>query len=473
MQVFKKFILPALALVLMLPIAILYIRSATPAVEIDPGTVAVGTATPVRLKVVNPHGIRQLTATLEQGGQRYIVHDQRYPSHRILFANNEPARDYQFVTGLKTTPALKEGKAVLVVEAVSNDFGGSVGRATRDLVIVTKPPRVIPEDELHYINQGGSELVTYTVGGYATGSGVKVGDLRFRGFPVAGTERGMALFAYPWNAPLAMRNAPLAMNLVVFATSAAAANGEEITAPIRYKLFPKKFRKRDIKIEDPFLEKVAADIDPGGQGDLLARFLKINGQVRRQNNQTLADLKLRTADHFLWSGPFLQLSKSQVEAQFADVRSYIYQGKKVDEQVHLGFDLAKVKNTPIGAANDGKVLLAEKLGIYGNCVVVDHGLSLQSIYGHLSEFKVKAGDDVKKGQMVGLSGATGLAGGDHLHFSMQIEGVQVNPVEWWDEHWIRDHVLRTSKPAALKSSDENSAPARAGGRRRGRAKNRN
>ena len=305
MQVFKKFILPALALVLMLPIAILYIRSATPAVEIDPGTVAVGTATLVRLKVVNPHGIRQLTATLEQGGQRYIVHDQRYPSHRILFANNEPARDYQFVTGLKTTPALKEGKAVLVVEAVSNDFGGSVGRATRDLVIVTKPPQVILEDELHYINQGGSELVTYTVGGYATGSGVKVGDRRFRGFAVAGTERRMALFAYPWNAPSEMKP-------VVFATSAAAANGEEITAPIRYKLFPKKFRKRDIKIENPFLERVAADIDPGGQGDLLARFLKINGEIRRQNNQTLADLKLKTADHFLWSGPFLQLSKSQV-----------------------------------------------------------------------------------------------------------------------------------------------------------------
>ena len=466
MEIFKKYIIFAMAGVLMLPIAILYIRSATPAVRIDPGMLAVGAATPVKLSVVNPHGIRQLTAVLEQDGHRYVVHDQRYPSHRILFANNEPARDYQFVAGLKTTPVLKEGKAVLVVEAVSNDFGGSIGRATRELAIVTKPPRVIPEDELHYINQGGSELVTYAVGGYATGSGVIVGALRFRGFAVAGTERRMALFAYPWNAPSAT-------NPVIFATSAAAANGEEITAPIRYKLFPKKFRKRDIKIEDPFLERVAADIEPGGQGDLLARFLKINGEIRRQNNRTLADLKLNTADHFLWSGPFLQLSKSQVEAQFADVRSYIYQGKKVDEQVHLGFDLAKVKNTPIGAANDGKVLLAEKLGIYGNCVVVDHGLSLQSIYGHLSEIKVKAGDDVKKGQVVGLSGATGLAGGDHLHFSMQIEGVQVNPVEWWDEHWIRDHVLRTSKATALKSSDENSAPARAGGRRRGRAKNRN
>ena len=212
---------------------------------------------------------------------------------------------------------------------------------------------------------------------------------------------------------------------------------------------------------------MASEIDPDGKGDLLARFLKINGEIRRRNNQTLADLRLKTADRFLWSEPFLQLSKSQVEAQFADVRTYIYQGKKVDEQVHLGFDLAKVKNTPIGAANDGKVVLAEKLGIYGNCVVVDHGYSLQSIYGHLSAIKVKAGDDVKRGQIVGLSGATGLAGGDHLHFSMQIEGVQVNPVEWWDAHWIRDHVHR------LKSTDENSSPARIGRKHRVRPKHRN
>ena len=95
--------------------------------------------------------------------------------------------------------------------------------------------------------------------------------------------------------------------------------------------------------------------------------------------------------------------------------------KKIDQQVHLGFDLSKVKNTPIPASNDGKVVLAELLGIYGNCVVIDHGYTLQSIYGHLSSIQVKPGDMVKKGQTIGLSGSTGLAGGDHLHFSMQVE----------------------------------------------------
>jgi murein DD-endopeptidase MepM/ murein hydrolase activator NlpD len=167
--------------------------------------------------------------------------------------------------------------------------------------------------------------------------------------------------------------------------------------------------------------------------------------MRRQNNQTLADLRLKTEEKFLSTEPFLQLSNSQMESEFADVRSYIYNGKKVDQQVHLGFDLAVTAHTPLVASNDGKVVWAAPLGIYGNCIVVDHGYGLQSIYGHLSELGVKEGDMVKRGQQMGKSGSTGLAGGDHLHFSMQVDGVQVNPVEWWDQHWIKDHIQNRFK----------------------------
>ncbi len=205
-------------------------------------------------------------------------------------------------------------------------------------------------------------------------------------------------------------------------------------------MFPKKFRQRDLPIDDAFLEKVVNQIDPNSSGDLLTRFLKINGELRRKNNQTLADLRLKTADHFLWKGPFLQLANSKVESQFADKRAYIYKGKKVDEQVHLGFDLSVTLHVAVAAANDGQVVYADDLGIYGNCVVLDHGYGLQSIYGHLSAIEVKPGDVVKKGQSLGRSGSTGLAGGDHLHFSMQVGGVQINPVEWWDDHWIKDRI---------------------------------
>jgi murein DD-endopeptidase MepM/ murein hydrolase activator NlpD len=274
------------------------------------------------------------------------------------------------------------------------------------------------------------ELVTFTPAGYATETGVKVGKYSFRSFPLPGHpgER-FAMFAYPWD--LGPEETPR-----VFATNP---TGTTALAPFWFKLFPKKFRVRDFELTDPIMDKLVNQIDPSGTGDLLARFLKINGEMRRSNNQTLADQRLKTEEKVLWHGPFIRLGKE--ESMFADVRSYVYKGRKVDQQVHLGYDLSNVQHEPVLASNDGRVVYAADLGIYGNCIVLDHGYGLQSIYGHLSRLDVKAGDMVKKGQAMGQSGSTGLALGDHVHFSMQVDGVQVNPVEWWDEHWIHDRIL--------------------------------
>src|SRR4029079_3702685 len=105
-----------------------------------------------------------------------------------------------------------------------------------------------------------------------------------------------------------------------------------------------------------------------------------------------------------------------------------YQGKEVDRQTHLGFDLARVVNSPIVAANRRKVVHAVALGIYGNCVIIDHGMGVQSLYAHLSSIGVQVGQMVEKEQELGKSGMTGLAGGDHLHFTMLVNGQMVNPV---------------------------------------------
>ena len=144
---------------------------------------------------------------------------------------------------------------------------------------------------------------------------------------------------------------------------------------------------------------------------------------------------------FLWNGAFLQLSNSKVESFFADCRTYVHQGKPVDQQDHVGFDLSVVEHNPIEAGNDGKVVLAQYFGIYGNTVLLDHGAGLISLYGHMSQIDVKPGQVVKKKDVLGKSGTTGLAAGDHLHFGLFLNGVPVNPTEWWDEKWIKDHVL--------------------------------
>jgi len=177
------------------------------------------------------------------------------------------------------------------------------------------------------------------------------------------------------------------------------------------------------------------------QGDSVRTFVEINNNLRKKNHETITRLAAQSPGQFLWKGAFLQLSNSKVESFFADRRTYVYNGKPVDQQDHVGFDLSVVHNYPIEAGNDGKVILAEYFGIYGNTVLIDHGAGLISLYGHMSEIAVKPGDMVKKKDILGKSGATGLAAGDHLHFGLFLHGVPINPTEWWDEKWIREHVL--------------------------------
>ena len=163
--------------------------------------------------------------------------------------------------------------------------------------------------------------------------------------------------------------------------------------------------------------------------------------------ETIAKLAKQSPGEFLWNGAFLQLSNSKVESYFADRRTYVHDGKPVDQQDHVGFDLSVVQHAPIEAANDGKVVVADYFGIYGNAVLIGHGAGLISLYGHMSSIDVKPGQMVKKKEILGKSGATGLAAGDHLHFGLFLHGVPVNPTEWWDEKWIRDHVLdRLTQP---------------------------
>jgi hypothetical protein len=410
----------------------LFFLSSHTTLAFDPPPGPIGAATPVSVRITNPHSVRSITARIEQDGASMVVDQVTRPAARFGFWRTHAAPEkYSFMAGKDRAPQLKEGKARLVVETQSNDLRALTDVIAADTEVILRPPAVSTDGFQHYINQGGSEFVVFTPSGSWQDAGVRVGPATFRSFPAPeNPQQRVALFAYGWDTP--PETPP-----VVFARNSA---GTEATARFWFKVFPKKFRARDLAIDDAFLEKVDNQIDPGGSGDLLARFLKINGETRRANNKTLSDLRFKTADKFLWKQAFLQLAGSQVESAFADLRTYVYKGKKVDQQVHLGFDLATTQHGPVLAANDGKVIWAAPLGIYGNCIVVDHGYGLQSIYGHLSEIAVKEGDMVERGQQMGRSGSTGLAGGDHLHFSMQVDGVQVNPIEWWDDHWINDHI---------------------------------
>jgi len=279
---------------------------------------------------------------------------------------------------------------------------------------------------------------------------VRVGDIEYPGFPVPGASDPAlkaAFFALLYDQDL---NTPIA----AFARDEA---GNQAKATFVDNVFPKPQKKSRIELDDKFITRAVPDIlehspelkvpPPANPDDMLAAFLKVNGELRRMNAETIASFAAKTSPTRLWEGPFAQLGNSKVEAAFADHRTYVYHGKEVDQQVHLGFDLAVTTHVPVVAAADGIVLNANWLGIYGNCVVLDHGMGVQSLYGHLQSFDIKVGDKVKRGQQLGLSDTTGLAAGDHLHFTMLVNGRMVNPVEWWDAHWMEDRVNRKFREA--------------------------
>jgi murein DD-endopeptidase MepM/ murein hydrolase activator NlpD len=430
-------------------------RAVGPAIEIAKPAKLIGQNGDLEVVLETPGGtLKKLDVVLEQDGANVPLFT--LPGDEATkIAQESPTRvRLTRSIGKRALPALKQGKAKVTVTATRPVLFGyreATSSASRDIEVRLTPPRVGVVSTHHFINHGGTEVVLYRVQPAEAQSGVRVGDVVYPGFPASGAgipgadpTLRVAFFALLWDQDL---NAPIS----VFARDEA---GNESKASFDYRVFPKPFRKSRIEIDDKFLGKVVPGIldntpnlkvdDPS---NLLASFLTINRELRKQNGATIAALAGKTAPEILWKGPFKQLQNSAVESLFADQRTYVYKGKEVDQQVHLGFDLASTAAAPVHASNAGRVLLAEFLGIYGNCVILDHGMGLQSLYAHLSTIDVKVGDMVTQGQTLGRSGSTGLAGGDHLHFTMLLGGHAITPVDWWSAQWLEDRVLRKFREA--------------------------
>ena len=452
-------------------------RGQPPAITIERPERVVGQAGTLDVVVEAPGGrFTSLTVAVEQNGRTIPLFnlEGELQNGAIIGAEGaitQTGPDTVRVSrplGKQSVPALEQGTARITVSAARPSFLNLrtlSNTAAKDFQVRLDPPRLAVLSTKHYVNHGGAEMIVYRATPPDVVSGVRVGDLEYPGFPLGGGDPALKI-AFFGLLPEQDLKTPIA----AFARDEA---GNQSTASFVDDVFPKPMKRSRIAIDDSFITRTVPDIiahSPelkmaGPSGDQLADFLKVNGELRRLNAAQIAAFAKQTSPLKLWKDPFVQLGNSQVEAGFADHRTYVYQGKEVDQQVHLGFDLAVTKNVPVSAANDGTVLSASWLGIYGNCVIIDHGLGVQSLYGHLQSFDVKAGDKVTRGQVVGRSDSTGLAGGDHLHFTMLVGGRMVNPVEWWDPHWMQDRVDRKLNDAgvpgtALPTSGGDPSPSR-------------
>jgi murein DD-endopeptidase MepM/ murein hydrolase activator NlpD len=435
--------------------------AAGPSVQIATPAKYVGLATPLEVVVDTPGGrLSSLTIEFEQRGTRTPLFT--FAGAGSLTGDPHVSLEgadrlhVKVIVGKASVKGLQSGQGRIVVTAVRPVVFGIrqiQADTARDVEVRLERPKVSVLSTKHYINAGGSEMIVYRVTPADVTSGVTVGDLEYPGYPASGLGVDGVAIADPavHVAFFALRydqdvNAPMRL----FARDAA---GNSATAEFDHRTFPKAFKSSRIPLDDKFLDRVVPAILSGTtevkpEGSTIDSFLAINGELRRRNGARIASLAAQTAPEMFWGGAvFHQFSNTAVESAFADRRTYTYHGRDVDKQTHLGFDLASFANTPIVAANRGRVALAENLGIYGNCVIIDHGMGVQSLYAHLSSIDVKPGQMVEKEEALGRSGMTGLAGGDHLHFTMLVNGQMVNPIEWWDSHWIEDRVMRKLREA--------------------------
>lgn len=371
-------------------------------------------------------GIAELSITLIQNDrEREILHEE-YPTI--------PERVYEKFS--IENIGLEEGPFEVHVSARDGSYRG-FGKGNRanqaaKYLLDSRAPEITIKGAPPEMRQGEAGVVRFRLSEFAVKSGVWVGKRFFSAFLQKSGDYA-CVFAFPFYLP------PEGFNLAIYAEDRV---GNQSLIPLSIVPLPENFRTRDIDISSTFLEKSLPQFNDVVPTNLppVDRFLVVNRDLRSRSSQLLVRLGKETSPYALSSGVFLKLPQAITTGLFADQRRYLFKGQVIDEQFHQGIDLASTQHAEIPAANSGRVIFSDKLSIYGNMVLIDHGLGLQTLYGHLSESLVSPGEVVEKGQIIGRTGNTGLSGGDHLHFGVLVSGVPVNPAQWWDREWVDANV---------------------------------
>lgn len=421
-----------------------------PEIQISDFPKAVGTARELAFTVSDKKsGLRKIWIGILQNGQETVLLEKEIPPKGFLGGSGVT----EFPVEINLAPkeiGLSDGEAVLRISVRDYSWRdwwhGNVAYIEENLLVDTKPAQIEVMSNAHNITQGGTGLIVYRLSEACPQSGVQAGDNYFPG--MAGYFQDplvyLCLFALRHD-----QGADTALSV-----TAEDVAGNLSKAGFYNHIQKKQFKYDTINVTDGFIERKLPEFDAAGMESLspVEQFLKVNGELRNENFDTIVEITRSTDPVMYWQGTFGRLPGSANRATFAEERDYLYHGKKIDHQTHLGIDLASVANALVPAANSGRVAFAGLIGIYGNTVIVDHGFGLFSLYSHLSSMSVTQGQILEKGEMLGRTGTTGMAGGDHLHFSMLVHNTFVNPIEWWDTAWIENNITSKLTLQAAKSN---------------------
>jgi murein DD-endopeptidase MepM/ murein hydrolase activator NlpD len=441
--------------ILLLPVLwllLVRLEGQKPEVIFEQASPFIGKSHDFSISIADPNsGLRKIWVAMIQNGKEVILTEQDFPSAGI-FSGGEIKSKLLNIPFEPQKHEFSDGKAILRLAVWDYSWRGwwhgNQVYVEKNLTIDTQPPEIEMISTVHNLTQGGAGLVIYRTSEDCRHTGVQVGDNFFPAHAGYYKDPRIRLAFIG----LGYQQGP-GTQIWVKAVDEAQNSAK---AGVKHYIRKKVFRNDNIRISDRFLNSKVPEFENtialDSSGSLVNKFLKINRDLRQANYQQISELAQTTGTTRHWKGKFLRMPGAANQAGFADHRTYKYNGKIIDRQVHLGLDLASVPHAPVPAANSGVVAFSGPLGIYGKTVLIDHGFGLFSMYAHLNRSDVSKGQAVSKGDILGRTGSTGLAGGDHLHFSILVHNTFVNPIEWWDAAWIKNNILSkieavTSAPA--------------------------
>ncbi|WP_297439796.1 M23 family metallopeptidase [Sulfurimonas sp.] len=398
---------------------------------------------PLHLKLEDDSGIKSYKVLMKNSeGDTTLVYEELLVAQKLVDLNIKPPRG---------SYALKDKEIQIIVQAQDvskwNFFKGNIAVESYKLVIDKKRPQLSIVSNSYKISRGGSALVIFKV------SDDNLEDLyiesnhgkHFKAEPFYKEGYYIALLAWP------VQDNGFKATVVA---KDSAGNVAKAYVPLYLKM--KQYRVSKIKLSDKFLKGKIADLaeefeETQGVDNSLEQFKIINEDVRAKNEALIHKFTSVVPDEMISTFKMKKmypLKNGQVVARFGDHRKYYYDGQFISEAYHLGLDLASHAMAPIKSTNGGKVVFADYNGLYGNMPIISHGLGLYTIYGHCSSLDIAAGDEVAPREKIANTGKTGYAMGDHLHFGVLVQGIEVRPQEWMDKKWIKlniDDIIKKAK----------------------------
>lgn len=388
---------------------------------------------PIKIDLKDESGIKYYKVTFRDGQNNIVLNQEVLTTvKKDLSIEVKPPKLDMFYKGINTS---------LEIEVVDNSkwnlLEGNKALKIIDVKIDTLKPVANVIENSRYIQRGGSAVVVAKVKdanlkeAYITFNDEK----KFKLIPYYKEDYYVALIAWPINFEEFNRVQLIAIDK---------ANNKTISKVPLY-IQKKKIRVDNINLSENFIKNISASVleqsfeeVPQDPKDI---FLYSNRDLRAKNIQTIEQAVDKYMDNqFIENfsiNSFDRLRGSKTVAGYGERRHYYLDGEKINEAWHLGIDWASVKKAPVRVSNNGTVIFNSYLGLYGNTIIVDHGMGLSTLYAHTSSQSVKLGDQVTTNQKIANTGATGAVFGDHLHFGVLVQGVEVNPIEWMDKHWIK------------------------------------